>query len=114
MYKVPRTISYPHQVISADFDIRFVVKRKKIITKAGRYKGIRYNFFKINLLFVKIKRKWSKNATVRQAPIRVRWLQYKPVSDVVDINVRKSPMAQVANAAAKRLYNLFNRHVGFL
>lgn len=94
---------YPHQVISADSDIRFVVKRKKIITKAGRYKVIIYNFFTIQLLLVKIKKKWSKNATVRQAPIRVRWFQYKPVSDVVDVKVRKSPMAQVANATAKRL-----------
>jgi len=40
--------------------------------------------------------------------------RYKPVSGVVDEKVRKSPMAQVANAAAKRLYNLFNRYVGFL
>ena len=114
MYKIPRTMPYPHQLISADFDIPFVVKCKKITTKAGRYKGIRYNFLKINLLFVKIKKKWSKNVTVRQAPTRVSRLQYKAVSDAVDEKVRKSPMAQVANAAAKRQYNLFNLSVGFL
>ena len=103
MYKVPRTISYPHQAISADFDIRFVVKCKKIKSKAGRYNTIRYNFFEINLLLVIIKKKCSKNVTVRQAPIRVRLFQYKPVSDLLAVKVRKSPMAQVDNENAKRL-----------
>ena len=94
---------YPHQATSADSDIRFVVKCKKIISKQGRYNNKMLNFFEINLLLVKIKKKCSKNATVRQAPVKIKLFQYKPASDVLDVKVRKSPMAQVANENAKRL-----------
>jgi hypothetical protein len=96
-------MAYPHQAISADSDIRFVVKRKKIISKQGKYNNIINIFFDKNLFFVKIKKKCSKKVTVRQAPIKLKLFQYKPVSDVLDVKVRKSPMAQVANENAKRL-----------
>jgi hypothetical protein len=74
-----------------------------IKNKAGKYKIKRCIVFEDNLFFVKIIKKCSKKATVRQAPIGVRWLQNKATSDDVDTKPIRSPKDHITSDNAKRM-----------